>query len=158
MTELAPDCFISETFSCSRTAATIQASGLSWRTVRVASTLESSRSVVMMTWRAVCTPGAAQHLAPGGVAGDDREAVGVRLLQRERAGVDDHDRLAALAVVDQGVDGAAALGAVADDDDVLLLSHALPPPGDPEHLAALGGEHLQGGTDQQHQEGDAQRG
>ena len=56
MTELAPDCLISGAFSCSRTAATIQASGLSWRTVSVASTLESSRLVVMMTWLASPTP------------------------------------------------------------------------------------------------------
>ena len=56
MTELAPDWRISGTFSCSRTEATIQASGLSWRTVSVASTLESSRSVVMMTWSASATP------------------------------------------------------------------------------------------------------
>ena len=56
ITELAPDCRISGTFSCSRTEATIQASGLSWRTVRVTSTLESSRSVVMMTWVAFSTP------------------------------------------------------------------------------------------------------
>ena len=72
------------------------------------------------------------------------------------ARVDDHDRLAVLPVVDQGLDRAAALGAVADDDDV--LSHVLPPAGDPEHLAALRGEHLEGGPDQQHQERDAERG
>ncbi len=55
ITELAPDCLINGAFSCSRTADTIQASGLSWRTVRVASTLESSRSVVMMTCSAWAT-------------------------------------------------------------------------------------------------------
>ena len=59
------------------------------------------------------------------------------------------------AVADQGVDGTATLGAVADDDDVLV--HLLPPPGDPELLAALGGEDLQGGADQQDQEGDPER-
>ena len=157
MTELAPDCRISGHVLAARgPRTTIQASGLSWRTVRVASTLESSRSVVMMTWLASDDARPAQHLAPGGVAGDHREPVGVRVLQRHRARVDDHDRLAVLAVVDQGLDRAAALGAVADDDDV--LAHLLPPPGDPEHLAALRGEHLEGGPDQQHQEGDAQRG
>ena len=109
-----------------------------------------------MTWLASDDAGAAQHLAPGGVAGDDGEAVGVGVLQGDRARVDDDDGLAVLAVVDQRLDRAAALGAVADDDDV--LSHVLPPPGDPEHLAALRGEHLQGGTDQQHQEGDAEPG
>ena len=56
ITELAPDCFIKGAFSCSRTEATIQASALSWRTVSVARTLESSRSVVMMICRASATP------------------------------------------------------------------------------------------------------
>jgi hypothetical protein len=58
-------------------------------------------------------------------------------------------------VAQQELDGTAALGAVADDDDVVV--HLLPPPGDPELLAALRGEDLQGGADQQDQEGDPER-
>ena len=95
ITELAPDCFIRGAFSCSRTEATIQASALSWRTVSVASTLESSRSVVMMTCLACSTPGALEDLAAGRVAGDDGEAVGVGVGDRVAALVDHDDRVAA---------------------------------------------------------------
>ena len=79
----------------------------------------------------------------------------MRLAERGAARVDDDDPLLVDAVVDQGLDGAAALGAVADDDDVVV--HGLPPAGDPEALASLGGEHLERRADQQHQEPDAQR-
>ncbi len=69
------------------------------------------------------------------------------------ARVDDHDVLTTEAVVDQRLDRAAALGAIADDHHV--IGHPAPPPGNPELFAALGGEHLQGGPDQQHEEADA---
>ena len=70
-------------------------------------------------------------------------------------GVDDQDRLLGDVVVDQGGDRAAPLGAVADDDHVIV--HVLPPSRDSPDCPPLGGEHLQGGTDQHDQEGDAQR-
>ena len=100
MTEFAPDCFISGAFSCSRTAATIQASGLAWRTVSVASTLESSRSVVMMTWSASPTPARRRTSLAGRVAGHDGQAVVVGLGQRGGAVVDDDDALLVEAVAD----------------------------------------------------------
>ncbi len=68
-------------------------------------------------------PRPAQHLAAGGVTRHDRQAVRVRILERGRARVDDDDRLPVPAVADQGLDRAATLGAVADDDDV--TSHFL---------------------------------
>jgi hypothetical protein len=111
ITALAPDCRISGTFSCSRTAATIQASGLSWRAVSVVSTLESSRLVVMMTWLASDTPARRSTSRRVGVPGDDGEAVRVGVLQGDGTRVDDDDGLAVLPVVDQRLDRAAALGA-----------------------------------------------
>ena len=59
-------------------------------------------------------------------------------------------------MVAQGVDGAAPLRAVPDDDGV--VPHALPPSTVKQSASPLVGQHLEGGTDQQHQEGDAQRG
>ena len=56
MTALAPLCRTRPWFSASRTAATISAVGLSWRAVNVASTVESSRAVVMMISLATGTP------------------------------------------------------------------------------------------------------
>ena len=119
------------------------------------STVESSRDVVMMTWLGVADPGTAQHVASGGVADDDGEAVVVGVLDRTRVGVDDDDLVAVLPVVHEGVDRAAALGAVADDHHVLV--HLAPPSGDPELLPALGRQDLERRADQQDQEGDAQR-
>ena len=102
MTEFAPDWRISATFSCSRTAATIQTSGLSWRTVSVASTLESSRSVVMITWLASSTP--ARRSTSWRVASPVTTArpSACASWSAVGAGVDDDDRLAVLAVVDAG--------------------------------------------------------
>ena len=99
--------------------------------------------------------GPAQHLGAAGVADDAGEAERVGLVDGPRLGVDDDDLVQRRAEGLQRADGAAALGAVAAHDDV--LAHAGPPATDAELLPRARGERLEGRSDEDEQEHDAQR-
>ena len=117
--------------------------------------MESSRSVVMITCRAWATPArrstSRRVASPVTTASPSACASPSAVLLGSTTTI----RSAVDPVVLQGLDRAAALGAVADHDHVVV--HALPPSGDPEHLSSLGGQHLQRRPDQQDQERDPQR-
>ena len=98
----------------------------------------------------------AQHLGAAGVADDAGEPEGVGLVDGPEVRVDDDDLVQRGAEGLQRADGAAALGAVAAHDDV--LAHAGPPASDAELLPRARGERLEGRSDEDQQERDAQRG
>jgi hypothetical protein len=146
----APLCRTRGMFSVSRTAATIQASGASSRAVSTVSTVASSVSVATTTAFAVPDLSLPQHLGAGAGAMHDDQPARRCFLRRVAVQLDDHDPVQRRAVLQHRGDGAAALGAVPADDDV--LAHPRPPAADPELLAGPFGEHLERGAHQDDEE------
>ena len=155
MTEVAPLCISRSAFSSSRTAATSVTFGASCRMVSVVSTAVSSRSTATMTALALATSASAQHGVAGGRTVHSDQPVGGRLAHVLRVGLDDDDVVGRHVLLPQRAHGAAPLGAVAADDDVVL--HARPPAGDLELVAGTFGEHLDRGADEHEDEQEAHR-
>ena len=91
ITESAPLCLSRWTFSASRAAATIVASGSSSRAVRVTSTAASSRSVATITAAASRMPAASSTAWSAGRAVDGHQPGAAGLLDRVGVAVDDDD-------------------------------------------------------------------
>ena len=155
MTELAPLCVSRSAFSDSRTAATIVTSGASWRTVSVVRTAESSRLTATMTARARAISASRSTESLVDVPCTVAQARGGGVLDRVVLVLDDDDVLTRDPGLPQRAHGAAALGAVAADDDVVL--HASPPASDVELVPRPFGEHLDRGADEHEDEQEPHR-
>ena len=154
-TESAPLWCSRWTFSCSRTAATIEACGASSLAVRAIRTAESSRSTAITTARASAMPASSSTSRADASPATAASPAAVAAARRSASGSMTMMLVACASLAEQGRDRGSSLRAVATDDRVVVQGS--PPAGESVGGAGALRQYLQGRADEQDQEEHAGR-